>query len=452
MMRSYDITSPDSIKQYADNLTGHTLAQVVNELPLDAYSTTNKGRLGSMVEKFFFRYVPGADTNHNPDFKEAGMELKVTGVVSRKPTADAKVPYKAKERLVLTMIDYLTLPDETWDESTFLKKCRLMLILFYLYEKEVAASDLRFVLPPLKWEFPEEDLQIIRNDWQIIHRKVTDKKAHELSEGDTFYLAACRKGSGGTKERLRKQLHSDIPAKSRAFSLKPSYVNLMIEAAYKDGRNSELITSADEAKKGIEEVVYEKLRPFEGEPVDELIRQFGLAEYNPKSKNLFRTLTMRMLGTKKKHLPEFCKANIVLKTIRLKANGMPSESMSFPTFDFIELSKQDWEQSVLCATLEQKFFFVVFQYDDKGILRFRKAMFWNMPYDDRMLAKKAWLKTREATRASKPGSFPKTADNPVVHVRPHGRNAKDTLELPDGSHFTKQCFWLNARYIASQVK
>ena len=450
--RPYDISSADSIKEYADSLTGHSLAQVVNELPLDAYRATNKGRLGSMVEEFFFRYIPGADTNHNPDFREAGMELKVTGVIPKVPSGDYRAPYKAKERLVLTMINYIVLADESWGESTFLKKCRLMLILFYLYEKNIAVSDLRFVLPPLKWEFPAEDLEIIKKDWRTIQQKVLDGKAHELSEGDTFYLAACRKGSGGAKERLREQPYSDIRAKSRAFSLKPSYVNIMIESAFRDGEDSSLITSISDADKGIEEIALSRFNGLEGCSVDELIKQFSLDNHNQKSKSLFHALTMRILGTKKKYLPEFEKAGIILKTIRLKVGGAPKESMSFPNFNFIELAESEWEESDLYDRLNQKFFFVVYQYDTDGILRFKKAMFWNMPYEDRKLARDAWLKTRQAVRISRPNAFPKASSSPVVHVRPHGRNAQDTLELPDGSLFPKQCFWLNASYIARQVR
>ena len=48
-------------------------------------------------------------------------------------------------------------------------------------------------------------------------------------------------------------------------------------------------------------------------------------------------------------------------------------------------------------------------------------------------------------------NFPKQSDNPVSHVRPHGLNAQDTYELPDGRQYPKQCFWLNNSYIVSQL-
>ncbi len=139
-----------------------------------------------------------------------------------------------------------------------------------------------------------------------------------------------------------------------------------------------------------------------------------------------------------------------MKTIRLKNNGTPKEAMSFPAFNFLDLIEQSWETSALNATLEQKFFFVVYQFDNDDTLRFRKAMFWNMPYADRIVAQEAWVKTQNAIRKSMPEYFPRIADRQVVHVRPHGRDAQDT-NLPDGRMYPRQGFWLNQDYIKDQI-
>ena len=37
-------------------------------------------------------------------------------------------------------------------------------------------------------EFSDTDLEIIKKDWELIKQKIANGKAHELSEGDTFYL------------------------------------------------------------------------------------------------------------------------------------------------------------------------------------------------------------------------------------------------------------------------
>ena len=86
----------------------------------------------------------------------------------------------------------------------------------------------------------------------------------------------------------------------------------------------------------------------------------------------------------------------------------------------------------------------------------------NIPYDDlEGNVKLVWEKTQRVIREGlqiekKNGknynNFPKASENPVCHVRPHARNAKDTYELPDGRQYPKQCFWLNNSYILSQLQ
>lgn len=443
MLYPYDITSPESIRDYAKLLIGKSLEETVGKYDLD--DATNKGKLGTLVEEYHYQYRPANNSNHEPDFSEAGVELKVTGVVPKKSDGSG---YKAKERLVLTMIHYFGLADEEWDNSTFLKKCRLMLILFYLYQKELPATQRKFVMNPVLWQFPKTDLEIIRRDWEAIQQKIMDGKAHELSEGDTFYLAACRKGSGGIKERLKRQPYSDTLAKSRAFSLKPSYVNTIIDASWSD---RQLVRTETDAEKGLETLTLEKFNGLHGLSDEQIATKYDFTYPDEKPKNYYASLSLRILGTKKKWLPEFVKADIVLKTIRLNTSGTPKEGISFPTFDFIETANQEWEESVFYEKINQKFFFVIFEYDTSGVLRFKKAMFWNMPYEDRKEAKLVWEKTVSAITTGQMTHLPKISESDVAHVRPHGKNKADVLPLPNGESFTKQCFWLNPQYIKEQI-
>jgi len=61
--------------------------------------------------------------------------------------------------------------------------------MFYLHESGVDPVDMLFKLIRT-WKFPEEDLKIIRDDWDKIHSMILAGKADELTEGLTFYLAA----------------------------------------------------------------------------------------------------------------------------------------------------------------------------------------------------------------------------------------------------------------------
>jgi DNA mismatch repair protein MutH len=153
---------------------------------------------------------------------------------------------------------------------------------------------------------------------------------------------------------------------------------------------------------------------------------------------------------------------VTLKIIRLKHNQVPKESMSFPTFKFSEIVNQNWAESDFLAQLERKFLFIVYSMDkNENEVIFKKAFFWNMPYEDILEAKRVWNLTKQRakegivlTRLEKmtKNNLPKISESHVAHVRPHGQNAKDVDILPDGRQITKQCFWLNAEYIKSQIE
>lgn len=439
MQVKYDIRSPQSLLEFARGLSGKTLAEVV-DMSKVTENTRNKGDLGKMVEKYYYE-ITTDDTSHLPDFPEAGVELKTTGVLKRRDNS-----YKAKERLVLTMINYMNLVDEKWDTSSLMEKCSLMLLLFYLYEKELPIFDRRFVLHPVLFEFPEEDLEIIKRDWETIRQKIEDGKAHELSEGDTYYLGACRKGSGGNKERPRRQPNSSIPAKSRAFSLKPSYVNRIIE-----GHTEEVGVLDVTATVTIEDATQNKFKPYLGKTVDEISDLLNFHKQGKDDKGFYRSLAMRILGSTKRIAPELDKAGVELKTIRVNKDWMPAEAMSFPTFKYLDIVNEDWEDSSFFEKIEQKFLFVIFREDENGDLRLEKVSYWNMPYVDREEARRVWEDTKRRV-AIDARDLPKSSESRVAHVRPKARDAQDTLPTPQGMQLIKKCFWLNRAYIGDVIK
>ena len=90
-------------------------------------------------------------------------------------------------------------------------------MIFYLHQAGFDILDYLIKLVD-EWSFPSTDLEIIKKDWELITKKIAEGKAHELSEGDTFYLGACTKGANALS--VRKQPFSEIPAKQRAYSFK----------------------------------------------------------------------------------------------------------------------------------------------------------------------------------------------------------------------------------------
>ena len=360
----YDKTDIDSIYAYAKKLIEHTLRQMIKyENGMEELdSKAVKGVFGQFLEKYYF----GIDNNSDsePDFKEVGLELKSTPIKELK-----KGGYSPKERLVLNIINYDKIVEETWEKSHFLSKNELLLLVLYLYEKDKHFLDYIIKYITL-WKIQGEDRELIRQDWEKIVNKIKNGKAHELSEGDTFYLGACRKGH---REKPRNYSSSPISAKQRAFSFKLKYMRSILKKI----ENSEpIIKNMQELReKSFEDIVYDRFRPFLGLNTEEIEDKIGI-RLNRSAKNYFATLARRMMGVGSKNIEEFEKADVTMKIIRLKHNAVPKEDMSFPKFDFKEVANQEWEDSDFYDQLESKFFFIVYQMDKDAneiIFRYRRS-------------------------------------------------------------------------------
>ncbi len=457
----FDPSSVKSIVSYAKQLKGYTLREKCGK-EIENHGYKGKGNFGQLVEKFYFGYEPNSKAE--ADFAQVGMELKSSPLKTLK-----NGEIRSKERLVLNIINYLKVHKEEFENSTFWKKNAHLLLIFYLHDKERDLLDYLIKLVD-DWRYPNQDLLIIKQDWETINQKIKDGKAHELSEGDTFYLGACTKGSTAEKS-LRNQPFNKVKAKQRAYSLKQGYVNHIIaniareeEAVY--GKILTLETIFEHLP-SIEEIVISKFEHFYGKTSIEIEKHFNL-KLNRKAKNYFANLTKTILGIGlNKKIEEFEKADIQVKTIRLKENNLPKEDISFPNFKYEEIVELDWEESEFNHILEQKFFFVFYQFKNK-ILTLQKVKFWNMPYSDILEAKQVWDKTvrtieegkiiREITdKGIRKTYFPKKTENRISHVRPHARDKEDCYALPikdkltNVTEYTKHCFWLNASYVKDEI-
>ncbi len=457
----YDVNSADSIIDFAKLLKDQTLRQACG-VEIEEHGYNGKGNFGQILEKFYFGYEPNSDAE--PDFKEAGMELKSSPLKTLK-----NGEFRSKERLVLNIINYLEVHKEEFETSSFWKKNSHLLLVFYLHDRDLDLLDYIIKLVD-GWQYPNEDLKIIKRDWEFINQRIKEGKAHELSEGDTFYLGACTKGSTALKS-FRNQPFNEEQAKQRAYSLKQGYVNHIIANIAQEetavyGKIIEQPEILDKVR-SIEEIVILKFHPFYGKSAEKIEQELGL-DLNKKAKSYFANLTNVILGLKLgQKIEEFEKADIQVKTIRLKENNLPKEDISFPTFEYQELIETDWEDSDFKNILESKFFFVFYQFEGENLI-LRKVKFWNMPYSDILEAKNVWeemVKTvsngeivkKVTDKGVRKTFFPKKTENRISHVRPHARNAADTYELPVAdkltglTEYTKHCFWLNASYVKDEI-
>ena len=458
MKLQYNPCDKNSVIEYAKKLKGKSLRQVCDpEILNHLYS--GKGNFGQVLEKFYFGYEPNSLAE--ADFAQIGMELKSSPLKQLKNDE-----YRSKERLVLNIINYLNVVNQNFETSDFYKKNASILLIFYLHQAGFDILDYIIKLVD-EWSFPSTDLEIIKKDWEFITKKIADGKAHELSEGDTFYLGACTKGANALS--VRKQPFSDIPAKQRAYSLKQGYVNHIIASIANEatGIYGKLIPSVAVAKKlTIEEVVIAKFKPYYGKTVDQIIAITGV-ELNTTAKSFYANLTKAILGIElDKEIEEFEKAEIIVKTVRLKENNLPKEDISFPNFKYEEIVNQEWDETNFKDILEHKFLFVFYQFEKEELV-LRKVKFWNMPYADILEAEKVWEETkknvskgkivREVKNGIRYTNFPNKSFNSVSHVRPHATNAADTYPLPTKDKFTKakeytkHCFWLNNTYVRDEI-
>lgn len=489
MKKDYDDGDLKDIIRYSEQLKGKSFLQVLEqEIPTQEElqqviykenSSRNKGELGVLLEKYFYGYEP--NSRQEADFPKVGLELKVTPYEKLQKQHNGN-DYRAGERLVITKISYAKQSTTEFDLSDLSKKISKMLVVWYLRDRD--KKRLNYCINYVYYydlfsQILATDLAVIREDFQIIIKKIIAGLAHELSESDTRYLGACTKGSTAEKSLQTQYYNPEIKAKGRAFCLKQSYMTYVLnQYVMNEGEKLESIFSEGSFSKGsFDDEVLAKINVFMGMSEQGLYKRFDLETHPAKQKN--KMLVNRMLGINT-DAAEFRKANILVKTIRVKHDGNPCEAMSFANVQLSEFAKRrnGFEESTVYQFFEEtRFLFVIFRQKEKGgdyILS--DAMFWSMPFEDlNITLRKEWRKYVNViaegvvfeVQKLKNGknrilnNLPGESELEVFHLRPKAQHAaylinnvkygrgkdKDMDRLPNGDKMTRQCFWLNKSYI-----
>lgn len=457
-MKKGRLYNRQEIELISKSAIGKSVNDILNEEVITIEDKeANKGGLGQLVEKYLF----GMDNNSDsePDFMPAGIELKVT-------------PYKkikggklsAKERLVLNIIDYMNEYKNEFRSSHFWYKNNKIQLLWYLWEANKDKKDLIITNEELFELEKNEDLKQIEEDWKFITNKIKDGKAHEISEADTMYLGACSKGANASS--TRKQPFNDIPAMQRAFCFKNSYMTQLVRKYIGDYSNVEKVLKS--TTNTFNEFVNDIINKYKGKTQKELMNEFNIES---NAKNINNMLISRMFNVKSKlsETEEFQKAKIIPKTIRIEENGRIKESISFPYFKYTDIINQNWESSDLREELETtKYMFFIFKKSGNDYI-FKGIKLWNMPeFDIETSVMEMWKSTyntiksgniiKSITNGIRKTNFVGMSENGVCHVRPHGRDSKDVCKLPVAdkltgvNEYTKHCFWINNKYIKEIFK
>ncbi|TGY51341.1 MutH/Sau3AI family endonuclease [Ligilactobacillus murinus] len=139
----YNDSDINSIIDYSQLLLNRKFSQIIDDYQQTPYktyedyqtktaskiseskiSTKSKGKYGNYIEQYFYGYKP--NNNSAADFDKIGVDVKVTPFKINKNGS-----ISAKERLVLTILDYMNENLDDFYNTHLWKKCSKMLLLFY---------------------------------------------------------------------------------------------------------------------------------------------------------------------------------------------------------------------------------------------------------------------------------------------------------------------------------
>lgn len=403
----------------------------------------DKGILGKIVERGFYGYQ-----NNNiaeADFNNLGVELKVIGYIRNKNGT-----ISAKERLVLSKINYNDIISEEFDFSKLIFKNKKILIIWYEYDYTKSIKD--FAITNFQLYDMSSDELIIKNDYEIIKEKIIDGNAHLLSEGDTSFLGACVKAING--EQKVPQPNSEFLAKPRAFSLKNSYLTGIL-------RNLGFSLEVDGLEyKTVEEYVYAQIKNYIGKTQIDIYESI-IGELNPENvpKNIGKIISDKLIGTDEE-LPEknslFAKTNYKIKNVPVDKNYIPLERMPFRTIRISEFD-DSWDNSEWKNFFEEVTIIALCYEGTKEIANGFRILknIKKISFSDADIAsfgqtynmvKKA-IEMRDVSYLPYPNSF----DGQYLEVAPKGQKGANAYDNFFENDKTKVCFMMNKEFIHKKL-
>jgi DNA mismatch repair endonuclease MutH len=440
----YNPSDEKSILEFAKRLEGKRLGEVISEKRVKGHATVRKGKVGLLYE-LYFGLKPCNESR--PDFYEASVELKTVPLVRG---ADGKV--RIKERTVISMINYMKIVKEEWENASVHKKLRKVLFIFFIVELGKPVSDY-MTKKVMLWSPDRYDNAFFELDYEVVRSKVRAGKAHEISEGDCKYLGACRKGAGKGRD-MREQPYSKVSAPSRAFALKPCFTKLVLEKSTGAAEFESLVKNLDITDpKMFEEEVLKSYSKYEGKTIGQLAKGFRIPA---GSKSFAAMVIRRCLGAKRNEsrIEEFDKMGVSIKVVRLDEKENPREAMSFPRFNHMEVIDEAWEDSEFLSQVS-RLLIVIMRGKDKHDMSkdtLGNAFFWSPSNKQLKIMEKEWSMFVKLIKAGKADRLPTASETEIVHVRPHAKDSSDTEMAPGRKRVVKKCFWLNKAFIKSIIE
>jgi DNA mismatch repair protein MutH len=131
----------------------------------------------------------------------------------------------------------------------------------------------------------------------------------------------------------------------------------------------------------------------------------------------------------------------------------PREAVSFTPFDFREVAETPWEESDVLATLGRILFIVLDAPRGArvGEARLRSIVMWSAEPGTIATMEREYEMFRKAFRDAPPSEWPGQRATEVLHVRPHGRDGRDVVPLPNGGMHVRSSLWLNQGFVQDVI-
>ena len=455
----YSKANEEDILSRASSLIGKNFQNIskLSQHPKGDFNSANKGNAGNFIEHHWF----GIKNNSTPepDFLEAGIELKVCPLITRKTKGNV-----VKENTKACSINYFSLIDEEWNASHFKSKMRKVLFVFYQHNSENFLS--QKVLNIALWHLHDNE-GIIKIDWTKARNMVREGKAHELSMTNHRVMGPNTSGTG--KMKPQPVTTYQATAKERSFMFKAGFINQFWQSLEHPEKYESIYNTLKlEVDDNFELELLNKINKYEGKTIGEIAH---LLKINvPKSKSAAPIVLRKAIGFNKENsrINEFEQLGITIKTIPVREGDLrPLQSTSFPYIKFKELeAEESWELSSLSGHLTRILFLPVIRVSDKaqaGQAKLGKAFFWSPSVEELIVIRKEWQMYRDDVAKGKAKvrivkvnsnkgfkevtSLPKGSDTEIIHMRPH--STKDAEKDVDsfGNLITKHCFWLNPKFV-----
>jgi DNA mismatch repair protein MutH len=430
MTFDYRTASAREIEALGRDLIGRALDSFSTDpLLFKPSSAATKGKVGAIYEAYF-GIAP--NSRGGPDFIGAGIELKSVPILLVGTEA------RAKERISLGMIDWKSLPTETWATAHARRKLEHLMLIFYEWSPFRPLGYFSTLAAGL-WKTDANTLAALEQDWLVIQKLEIEGRRAEVSESLTKSLGAATKGPG----------HGST---SRAWSLKQPFVGWIYRSM--TGQTPlPMRTQVRDPEQEFERAMLAKLRAVEGKTIVDVATRVGMTVGRDKS--AAARVVRHVLGQKSKgRHGDFERFGVELKTVPIDHRGRPVESTSFPSFVHEEIQFETWPDSDLLGRLNRILFVPIRrskgQPQGQGVLQ--RAFFWSPPERDLVEISLEWERYRALISAGRARDLPKASETVFIHVRPKARNAQDREMAPGGFEVIRKSFWLNSGYVERIIR